>query len=488
MANVFGTDNDDTLDAADGVTNGSDTIYGKDGDDLIFGLGGDDVIFAGDGQDWIIGGDGQDDIFGNADNDALKGGGGADHLDGGLGNDTIGGGGGADVLNGGTGIDTANYDDSGVGVLVSLQTQQGLGGTAQGDSLFNIENLTGSSHGDFLYGDGGNNVLTGLAGDDFLRGEGGADILNGGAGIDTVSYDGSSHWVYVVLGGVALEGDAEGDTLTDIENLIGSAYSDILGGDDGANVLSGQNGYDQINGNGGNDTIYGGDGNDGLNGGAGADTLLGNAGNDTLGGGTGVDIMQGGTGNDIYVVDDPSDVVNEFAGQGTLDKVLASATYALAAGSEVEVLEAINPTGMSLMTLVGNEFNNTITANDGSNVIVGGLGLDIMTGRGAADTFYWTSTAESGDAPTMADIITDFDRVAGDLIALNAIDADTTVFGDQAFTFIGNGPFTAPGQIMVQTNGVDTTFIVLNTDADLFQEAVIAVSGLQTVDASWFVL
>ena len=111
MANVFGTDNDDTIDSLDGVTNSADTIYGKDGDDTIFGLGGDDTIFAGDGNDWVIGGDGEDNIFGNAGNDALKGGGGADHLDGGSGNDTLGGGSGADALNGGTGTDTVNYND-----------------------------------------------------------------------------------------------------------------------------------------------------------------------------------------------------------------------------------------------------------------------------------------------------------------------------------------------------------------------------------------
>ena len=34
-------------------------------------------------------------------------------------------------------------------------------------------------------------------------------------------------------------GDAAGDTLTNIENLIGSAYADTLFGDDAENVLAG---------------------------------------------------------------------------------------------------------------------------------------------------------------------------------------------------------------------------------------------------------
>ena len=37
MATVDGTNNSETLDALDGVTNGGDTIHGHGGDDYIFG-------------------------------------------------------------------------------------------------------------------------------------------------------------------------------------------------------------------------------------------------------------------------------------------------------------------------------------------------------------------------------------------------------------------------------------------------------------------
>ena len=52
------------------------------------------------------------------------------------------------------------------------------GGRAQGDTLTEIENLTGSAFSDTLTGDAGNNVLKGLAGN---------DTLIGGAGNDTLS-------------------------------------------------------------------------------------------------------------------------------------------------------------------------------------------------------------------------------------------------------------------------------------------------------------
>jgi hypothetical protein len=39
--------------------------------------------------------------------------------------------------------------------------------------------------------------------------------------------------------GAAHGGDAEGDTFINIENLTGSAFSDVLEGDGGNNVLNG---------------------------------------------------------------------------------------------------------------------------------------------------------------------------------------------------------------------------------------------------------
>jgi len=68
-------------------------------------------------------------------------------------------------------------------------------------------------------------------------------------------------------------GDAAGDVLTGIENLTGSAQTDILRGDDAANMLSGLAGNDEIRGADGNDMIFGG---------AGADRLCGDASIDVL--------------------------------------------------------------------------------------------------------------------------------------------------------------------------------------------------------------
>jgi Ca2+-binding RTX toxin-like protein len=142
MAIVNGSNNSETLNAADGVTNDGDVILGNGGNDTIYGLGGNDVI------------------------------------QGGLG---------ADTIHGGDDIDTANYIDSTAGVTVNLKTGKGKGGSAEGDVLSGIENLTGSNHNDTLFGDDGKNVLYGRDGHDTLKGFGGLDTLWGGKGDDTLT-------------------------------------------------------------------------------------------------------------------------------------------------------------------------------------------------------------------------------------------------------------------------------------------------------------
>jgi len=96
-------------------------------------------------------------------------------------------------------------------------------------------------------GGAGNDELTGGGLDDTLEGGAGADVISGGGGNDTASYAGSNNGVSVNLGtDTASGGDAEGDSLSSIENLTGSSHDDTLVGDGGANVLSGGAGNDTL--------------------------------------------------------------------------------------------------------------------------------------------------------------------------------------------------------------------------------------------------
>jgi Ca2+-binding RTX toxin-like protein len=144
-----------------------------------------------------------------------------------------------------------------------------LYGTALNDQY------VGTGFDDTLSGNLGDDRLAGGDGNDILTGASGADTLDGGAGIDTASYWDSGQAVDVdLLNGTGASGQAAGDTLIGIENLIGSGFRDVLVGDDANNTLSGLADDDLIAGNGGDDTLVGGLGNDKLDGRAGDDTAV----------------------------------------------------------------------------------------------------------------------------------------------------------------------------------------------------------------------
>ena len=253
--------------------NGEDTLTGDTGNNVIGGSGGADILVGGAGNDTLYG-DGEitydshgtglsGPIITVPDAVAVFGGvSGNDLVEGGLGNDT---------LDGGGGIDTATYAHASGGVTVSLTsgTSNGADGS---DTLVNIENLIGSAFNDTLTGnaganrlDGGagNDSIQGGAGDDVLIGGDGADTLDGGTGINTADYSGSSAGVSVNLqNGKGTGGAAASDTLTNVQNVVGSSFNDNLVGSSAANMLSGGAGNDTFNGGGGADVLTGGAGSD----------------------------------------------------------------------------------------------------------------------------------------------------------------------------------------------------------------------------------
>jgi Ca2+-binding RTX toxin-like protein len=223
--------------------------------------------------------------------------------------------------------------------------------------------------------------------------------------------------------------------------------------------------------------------------------INGNDGDNVINGGGGADIMRGWKGNDTYIVDNPGDDVfengeiygtPEIESEG-FDTVLTSVSYDVGLYNEIEVLQA---TGTADLYLIGSLDNNRIIGNAGNNAIVGSYGKDTMSGGAGYDVFVWLDIDEIGWSNFDPDIVTDLNRAEGDLLDLNMIDADETVAGNQAFTFIGtaDNPFTAPGQIsFAHVNGTDT-YILLNTNADPTVDGIIDVYGVHAVDPGWFVL
>jgi Ca2+-binding RTX toxin-like protein len=228
--------------------------------------------------------------------------------------------------------------------------------------------ITGTGGDDHLYGGAGTDTISGGGGDDVIDGWSGSDTLDGGTGVNTVSFASAGGGVTVSL---ALQGAAQGAgtgsvTLTNFQNLTGSAYADTLIGDAGANVIDG-----------------GGGGNDVLDGAGGVNTV-------------------------------------SFA------SAAHGVTVSLALQGAAQVTGVGTDTLSRFQNLTGSGFADTLTGDAGANAIVGGGGADAINGGGGADTLTGGAGADTfvftpGQAG--ASVITDFSAAQGDKIDLTAFSA-----------------------------------------------------------------
>jgi Ca2+-binding RTX toxin-like protein len=232
--------------------------------------------------------------------------------------------------------------------------------------------ITGTTGVDTINGTFRVETINALAGNDIVNGSAGADTIDGGDGVDIMSYASSAAGVTISLaGGAGTGGDAAGDTLTNVEDLNGSAFADQLTGNTLANV---------IDAGAGNDTILGGSGDDTLVGGAGNDTLRGEDGNDNLFGGSGADIIDGGAGSDY------ANYSSSSLRTGN-DPVTTGVTADLQ-NSALNTGFAAGDTYISIEHLYGTAFADTLGGDDAANFLQGRDGNDTLLGRGGGDNLY----------------------------------------------------------------------------------------------------
>ncbi len=351
----------------------------------------------------------------------------------------------------------------------------------------------------------GNNILTGTSFDN-----------------DTVTYASATAAVTVSLN-IATQQNTLGagfDTMTSVENLIGSAFNDNLTGNAANNVLDGRAGNDILSGWSGADTLIGGLGNDTyfvenpkdvvlekpnqgtdtvssrltytlpvnvenliltgtaavngtgnslnniitgnnaanqLNGDAGNDTLNGGAGDDTLIGWSGADTMAGGLGNDTYLVENAGDVVTENLNQG-IDTVSSRLTYILPVN-----VENLTLTGTAAINGTGNDQSNVITGNNAANQLNGGAGNDTLNGGVGNDTLNGgtgtnTLTGGTGNDVFKFTTLGHIDTITDYNVANDTIQLENAVF--TALTTTGT---LAAGQFRIGTQAVDANdFIIYN--------------------------
>ncbi|MHC5198184.1 beta strand repeat-containing protein [Pseudomonas frederiksbergensis] len=297
------------------VGTGNFTGTGNASDNIITGGAGNDTLRGGDGADQFIGGAGTDTVSysdsasgltinlktgihtGIAAGDTYNS---IEQISGSNFSDIFIGGDGADRIDGGAGTDFLSFANEGSGVTLDLSVPV-LTGIAAGDVYTSIEAFLGSNYDDTFTGSAG-------AVESFVGG-GGADVLTGVGRGDAAWYVNSSDAVQVnLLTGTGTGGDAQGDVLSNIDNLVGSTFNDTLTGNAYANMLEG---------GAGNDTLYGGDGNDILYGDSftvtGALAVTSSSADQA-------DTIYGGNGDD-YIIGHNHDVGSVFYGEAGNDNI-----------------------------------------------------------------------------------------------------------------------------------------------------------------------
>ncbi|MBR1143698.1 tandem-95 repeat protein [Bradyrhizobium sp. AUGA SZCCT0431] len=468
---AFGSTTQALSDAASGGSTFSDVQTNYTGAALEEKIAAAPLTLTGtEVADTLVGGDGNDTIAGLGGGDTLKGGAGDDTLSGGAGKDNLTGGEGNDILDGGQDFDRAVYTDATGGITVNL-----LAGTVTGlgigsDTLNAVDGFIGSDYGDHFDGTGftGTAGLPGsIIGFSEFEGRGGDDEIIGalnalGHALTRVSYLGASAGVTVdIQTGEAFGTDAGDvanvghDTISNILNVWGSNYDDILRGtDNGAGsfeAYEGRRGNDFIDGRGGYDVVvYATDltTSTGITVHLADGTVTGDAtvGTDTL---RQVEAVRGTNFDDLYDATNfgtagttnigSLGIFNDFQGGGGNDTVignggtrvnfssaLAGVTVNLQTNLSQPGVTATNVAGTATGTTEGTDtltgvnaaqgssFNDTLLGSNFNNTMTGLGGDDVIDGRGGFDTASYNSmTLATGGIAVMLAAGTVTDNVSG---------------------------------------------------------------------------
>jgi Ca2+-binding RTX toxin-like protein len=292
-----------------------------------------------------------------------------------------------------------------------------------------------------------------------LDGGSGTDTLIGGAGNDIYSVDSTTDTITEApnAGTDTIQSSRTFSlaSIANVENLTLTGSS-AIGGTGNAlnNVITGNGGSNTLTGGDGNDTLNGGGGTDTLSGGGGTDTLSGDTGNDTLTGGSGNDNLTGGASDDTFNVDAGTDTITDLGNGSDVLKVssggtasataidIFTATFATSNGGTATLSSnynvnlsnagsAMGTNGYSVTntsivgrTIIGSQFNDTLTGNIGADILTGGNGIDTLTGLAGADTFNYSSPLDACISGTTSP---SFERITDLAIGTDGFDGPNAV-------------------------------------------------------------
>lgn len=387
------------------------TIQASEGDDIIWSNAGNDLIEGGLGNDWLDGGLGNDTINGGEDDDTLAGGAGDDTYiyNVGDGSDIISEVSGNDKIEFGAGIAIGDisFTQAGNDLILDMGETITLKDFYSGDPDKLVEQLVFSDTSTFDL-----TTLLVTETDDYFYATSVIEHFDGEGGNDTVDYSESATRVKLNLGaGIGWDGDADDDTYTSIENVIGSDIKST------------------------GDFIYGSE----------ADNMIwGMAGNDVLQGMGGADIIDGGAGSDYASYSRSDEGVN----------INLKTNINTGGDAEGDVLISINGIKGSVYddVIVGDDIGNKLYGDKGDDLIYGGAGTDTLYGEEGADTFVFGAEDTFG----FVDTIKDFSVAEGDKIDISDLLEGYDPLSDAISDFVqftGVGSTGKHSGIFVDTDG-----------------------------------
>ena len=330
-------------------------------------------------------------------------------FDSGAGNATLAGGAGNDTaiytsgfltFDGGGGINTIDMSRFGSAIWYGFNDPSGIEMWTKDNAdysqpgtdrpLANVANaliVIGTAYSDVINGDGSDNAYVYTGGLDTFNGFGGSNTLdlsrlgsavwyghNDPSGIEAWTKDNSDiaqpgTWRAIV------------DT-ANVQNVIGTAYNDVINGDQNDDTYIYTGGLDTFDGAGGSNTLdlsrmtaaiwYG---------------------------------YNEKTGIEAWTKDNSDIALPGHAWRAIVDTA-------------------------NVQNVVGTVYNDTISGNGGANRFVGGSGADVLTGGGGGDTFAYGGTADSTSAA--------YDTIVGFDMASDRFDLPGTVTGIDAAVSSGS--------------------------------------------------
>lgn len=484
---------DEVRSEVNGSLGGDDDIQGNDGNDLIIGGTAADMISGNAGDDIILGdnalvntgvatGSERRNVLGNAvedisTTDTANDTGGSDTISGNADNDIIVGGIHADDLSGNDGDDLIVGDNVTLDFIVDTDT----------DDLDRIDTLESNTLGDVdtISGDAGADTIIGGTAGDFLEGNGGEDVVIGDNATINLRLD-------AVNGRRMVQGDSIEDiTTTDTAEDTGGV--DIMSGDDNDDILIGGVNGDSITGNAGDDLVLGDNGtldfdvdadltsldlidslvSDTL---GGVDAIDGNAGADAIIGGTAGDTIYGDVSNSTDPAADAGDIIVGDNARIDLFDHTGERLIENSAVMRIDTTDELTNTGGS-DTIFGDTGDDLIAGGVQGDTIRGGTEDDHILGdNGIFDWDYQTHDGKVNDPAITINLETVRDLNTLDLVTTEMPTAQPggrdTIHGDDGSDVIFGGTDSDElhGDSGDETGAVDNNDLMFGDHGRLFPQ------------------